>query len=708
MTPLQAHRPSWISRWDNIISKPESTGDSTPLICYKEENMDNRGRLKQNVLTMENGTSKGAEEIKTRLFHADLTEKPGNFGNKISNLLFPTRNLFQNQQKAAAFESEGDHEFDHNSMALALTIGNEGTSRDFKFKSNVQPAMSHLYEHKGKAMSRSHTYDKTDASKPVVVFERHFSNDNFTCFNQDGCKYQKSSSILFHEKKLENDLCHKSGPSDEHFPHDCLPSKKNFQSFFLKKQSPGQPLNRVPCSFRNVETMRICTMVDSVENSPGDPPKISQRAHHILFTKETCVNLSKGHQMIGKPSSDHREENTFDGSFSTSPKFHSTGVKIRPLWTSTDSEEKENTGNPSCCKASSGNEASAETNGMLLRPNMADREEKTFDGYFSMSPNVASQERGVKTQSLWNIADSEEKGNIGNPSTCIVSSRNEASAETDGLRVGAPKRRHIFLGTGSSPLTKDDTMEERNPPAPCDSSTNKDRSKRPITEIPDINEELPGIQPAVSSTDGNGPSTSRVHSLNTKQLFSCHEQTSKPESTNTHQVRSGPDASNRWIKRLKLNSDDSFGIGTKSSDMGEGSSNEKFSMFFNKIMKCNRESLDAKLRNYHGKEHMAIDQNVESIRSGDLLSVGSRKRNRSVDHGCSWIQRWCCTASTPSKPKPLVICEPHSLKLGQDELAKEQFPSIGAMALMGKAMNGFKSCEFTKRGPVVVWNTKEY
>lgn len=636
MTSSQARQPNWVSRWINNSSKPGSAVDNSSLVSYNKGNVDVRNCLMQSRFKTKDSllagkqVTKSADEINARVIvNEDLTKKLGNFKNKLSNLSFPTLTLGQYKDNASTVGAEVNHEVGNKSMALALAVDKGDTSRDFNLRTSKQQVMSHLYqEQKGIALSRSCTYNKSDASKPVVVFERHFSNDNFTCFSQDRCKYQKSSSVLFHEK-MEKDLCHEPRLSEGlNLQQCCPPGKKNFQSFFLKQQSQN-----VPCSIRNVETMRICTMVDSVENSPGDPPKISQRAHHILFTKETCVNLSEGHQVIVEPTSAHQEDKFFSEPFSISPNAaHRTrGVKIQPLWTSTDSEEKENTGNPSICKASS---------------------------------------------------------------------INEESAETDGMQVEAPDNRHLLLGMESSPLTKYDTMDESNPPAACDSSTKKARSKRPISEIPDINEELPGLQPAVSSTDGKDPSTSRVHSLNAKQLFSSQE------LCNTQQEHSvGPDSSNRWIKRLKVSSD-SFGVGTKSSDMGEGSSHEKFNTFFNRIMKCKRESIDAK---HHGKAPTEEDQNIESLRNGGSLSFVSKKKNQSMMLGCSWMQRWCqsCTAPPPSNPEPLVICEPQSLKIVHNELAKKQFPSIAAMALMGKAMNGIRSCEFKKRGPIVVWNTKD-
>lgn len=439
---------------------------------------------------------------------------------------------------------------------------------------------------------------------------------------------------------------------------DPTRKKKNFLPFFLRKQSENvrgqdsvdprkfchgwQAGDKVPCSVRNVETMRICTMVDSVENSPGGPPKISQRAHHFLFTKETCVNMSEAHQELRRPptfSSHHNEEKTFGSSHP--PR----GVKIQPLWTSTDSEEKENTGNPSICKAES---------------------------------------------------------------------RNESSDETQAMQVEAPESQHIMSGKELCSSNKVDAVNENAPPPGFDSNTEKARSKRPTSEIPDINEELPGLQPAVSSTDGTEPSTSRVHSLDAKQLFPCGEQTSRLSEVNAQKDRPlRLDASSRWIKRLK-SSTDSIGVGTKSSELGEASSNEKFSQYFNRIMKTNKAGLENMVSKHrYGKEQMVLDENVKSLGNrGSSSLMGSKRETLNMALDSSWIQRWCRNSPTPpapaSNPEPLVICEPHSLKLGQDELSKKQFPSIAAMALMGKAMNGSRPCEFRKRGPIVVWNTDEY
>ncbi|XP_078169113.1 uncharacterized protein LOC144563499 isoform X2 [Carex rostrata] len=57
----------------------------------------------------------------------------------------------------------------------------------------------------------------------------------------------------------------------------------------------------------------------------------------------------------------------------------------------------------------------------------------------------------------------------------------------------------------------------------------------------------------------------------------------------------------------------------------------------------------------------------------------------------SWLQRWCVKKS-----------------VSEGGFEGRRFPSIAAMAMMGKAMNKFRPGEFEKRGPSVVWNNNEF
>ncbi|KAL9244997.1 hypothetical protein vseg_018707 [Gypsophila vaccaria] len=614
----QACQPSWMSQWTRKNSEIALIVNESALVRNKGKLVDLGGKsdASPSTLNMANGFSKyGKGVIKE--------SKEMSFGTLVE------------AKKQAYFKCEtNDPDFGTKNLSLALALGRGQTSTDLNLgnqsilRSKDKHCVSNPFEEK-KGLTFGlppHGSKKADTSRPVVVFEKHFSNDNFTCFGKESCKYQKYSSLLLHETDMKNDLDFEMGQNLQNGQSET----KNFQSFFGKKQPASVPSHRLlptypsqsnidhgktrladNVSLRNVETMRICTMVDCVENSNGGYHKISQRAHHVLFTKETCASLPAHGIAPTRPS----------------------GVKIQPLWTSTDSEEKENTGNSSVFKASS---------------------------------------------------------------------KNEASVEADSMQAMAPQSIPNLTGRTSSASHKDNTVYETSSLAACDSKTEKTRTETPLLEIPDMNVELPGLQPAVSTTDDDEPSTSRVHSLNAKHLFTNKQRALSDEdhSVNPEASNKCSEPGNRWIKRLKLNSSDSVGVGTRSSD-GIESSRQKFNMFFNRIMKSNKESVDPELLKHHGQEQKEPRQDLESSVS---------KMDNSMINGCSWIQRWCqnTTVSQPKNPEPLVICEPHSLKFSQDEAAKKQFPSIGALALMGKAMNGYRSCEFSKRGSVVVWNTREF
>nr|GMD09863.1 F-box family protein, putative isoform 1 [Ipomoea batatas] len=73
--------------------------------------------------------------------------------------------------------------------------------------------------------------------------------------------------------------------------------------------------------------------------------------------------------------------------------------------------------------------------------------------------------------------------------------------------------------------------------------------------------------------------------------------------------------------------------------------------------------------------------------------------------GCSKIE----LIAMQKKPE-VVVCEPRSSIGGNlpEELEKNSFPSIAAMALMGKAMKAFQPCEFPEEGFLLFWNTNVF
>lgn len=230
-----------------------------------------------------------------------------------------------------------------------------------------------------------------------------------------------------------------------------------------------------------------------------------------------------------------------------------------------------------------------------------------------------------------------------------------------------------------------------------------------IARLPDIKEEIPVLPAATGSMDNPEPSSSRTQSLDAEHLLSHAEQFSKINSSSYPSGLPRPEPTSRWLKRLRRSTSDSFGLGTKCSNLGEASSHEKVNKFSSKIMKSSKNgSSEQLLGKFHGKEEMAADRSKILSQNGESLSADLLKKDNDKLLSNPWIRRWCHNraATQQKKPEAVVACEPKSTMMEFGKVQFKQFPSIAAMALMGKTMNGFQQCEFQRKGSSVVWNTK--
>lgn len=208
------------------------------------------------------------------------------------------------------------------------------------------------------------------------------------------------------------------------------------------------------------------------------------------------------------------------------------------------------------------------------------------------------------------------------------------------------------------------------------------------TGLPDINLELPA---SPGSSENAGPSSSRTQSLEMDVLL-AHADHPTPKSNDS-------DPTTRWVKRLKVTSSDSSGRGTETTNLAENSSHDKKQAFFRNVLKNSITSSEPTPRKILGKEIMLFDRSQKEEEEGKEVLLSH-----------AWIKRWLRNGSQISEKKPeaIVVCEPQSSKMSVDDLQKKQFPSIAAMALMGKAMSGYQTCELKKRGNFTVWKTKGF
>lgn len=426
-----------------------------------------------------------------------------------------------------------------------------------------------------------------------------------------------------------------------------FPSQSNaLEKTKLKKSHADRySLEKLPNCVDDAKKMRIYTTVDSVEGEPGVRSRFSQTTHSLLFTKMTDVNSSKENDFL----QDRRIVTVFNGN--KSRDFH------------------------------------------------------------NLSPYYGQAQQGVKLQALVSSTDSEGKENVkGVVKSSKVIVKNESSTETDTMDVDSLKEKNQFSAANSTPSNKV-IRTDSDLPSQINVASSSEVGCYWSNKLPNRNLELPALEAAAAnSTDNARPSSSRTKSLDMDVLVT---HATHPSNLKSNPIPDGSqkiDPSNRWIKRLKLSTSDPPAHGTKISDSGENPSHEKMSRFFRKIGKDNTTSSEPTLGNCCGKELMVSDKTGDLSGKGNITNVDPIIIDKDSLLSHTWVQRWLHNGSTitQKKSKSLVICEPQSSKLALENLQEKKFPSVAAMALMGKAVTGFQPCELRNRGSFVVWNTRAF
>ncbi|KAH7517798.1 hypothetical protein FEM48_Zijuj09G0102500 [Ziziphus jujuba var. spinosa] len=501
--------------------------------------------------------------------------------------------------------------------------------------------------------------EKINKINSILVSEDEATNTN----------YPSNSMILVHEKTINmarrstNSL---SRHNDVALPHDI--SKSIQQPHFLGKQRQRIPdcsgnglfpsrsissglhgakklylgrssLPSLPCDLYNMEDLRICSTVNSMEDSARGQTKFSQTTHHFMFAKKTNFDLCEGGPML---------------------KESSLPTKLKG---------------------------------------------STFTELFSLCPdNEFPVQPGVKLQLLGSSASSEGEKDAKDFNTSAANLNNESSADTDTMDMDIFRENRVS-GMASSPTNKCIELDPQSPTSqPVFPSTEEEtRNNRVKTNLPDINQELPDL---AAYGDDKETSTSKTQSLDVEHLLSHAVQPKRLKSSARSDSYLEQEPSSIWVKRLKLSP--TSACGTKSSEMAEASSHEKVNKFFSKIMNRSINNSEPPMGTCEGKEQTIRNQTAFLLRNSESSPIESKRENQDIKISHPWIQRWCrnVAVAPPKKSKAVEFFEPQCLKVMSNEVQQKHFPSLAAMALMGKAMTGFRPCEFTKKGGLVVWNCK--
>lgn len=277
--------------------------------------------------------------------------------------------------------------------------------------------------------------------------------------------------------------------------------------------------------------------------------------------------------------------------------------------------------------------------------------------------------------------------------------KNESSAETETMDINALQEDQ-FPGDVTLPSNK--FLKESQNSLTCQGAITsaKERTEAESASVAmhDANQEPLKLHTVTGPVDERETSTSKTQSLDVEHLLYHAADHGNSKSKACGNGSFGSEPSSRWLKRLKLSTSDSA-LGSRNEKFGE-TSHENAHIIFSKILKGRKTNLEPKIISLtEGPRVPGLPATVSS-NGGSSFVKAKQTVEDSLSH--PWIQRWShnATASSPAKHE-MIDLDPV-----MEGFQKKQFPSIAAMALMGKAIGTLRPCEIMKKGPLVVWNTK--
>ncbi|EHA8590546.1 hypothetical protein COCNU_scaffold020205G000020 [Cocos nucifera] len=285
-----------------------------------------------------------------------------------------------------------------------------------------------------------------------------------------------------------------------------------------------------------------------------------------------------------------------------------------------------------------------------------------------------------------------------------LETQNEPSFKTDTMFIGVHQVPSSPAGETSSKAQEgvvcpNLSKSESTAASPVKHDVNEDVE----TELCYMNVEHPTSLERAACMTNREMSTSRTESMDADHILSHVE---KPNNSNTSTLLESSicaDASSGWFKRLRRNRSDSIALDSKRLKIGDGQSSREVGTLFSRVLNYSKPSSDLIKCLQEQQKH---DKTMLSPHNG-VHSSGVSVKEMQI-----WIRRWCCNspqaAPVQAKLATPALCEPENSKVVPQNFDGKQLPSIAAMALMGKAMNNFRPCEFQRRGFSVVWRTEGF
>ncbi|RCV16656.1 hypothetical protein SETIT_3G155700v2 [Setaria italica] len=276
----------------------------------------------------------------------------------------------------------------------------------------------------------------------------------------------------------------------------------------------------------------------------------------------------------------------------------------------------------------------------------------------------------------------------------LFGAQNQSSAKTETLYSDTLIRSKSSAGIASLPAQKDygcpdEAKSEQlaTPPRRGDSRFSKDDRFHNVNEHHDVSSKA-----TIASKQSCMPGT-RITNLDL--ILSQMSRMRNQISSGMVQPPIGAEPSDRWLKRLQLDISDPDIPGSKRPKIGDSPPLGETKCLFDMALPCNK--IDGEMIGC-AKEDQGLDEgNNELQDKQERTSVPAKSMN-------SWIGRWC-QGGTSVFHEDLGQGRQERKPDQPSEELEGQFPSIAAMAMMGRVMNKLRPCEHQKKGPFVVWKT---
>ncbi|KAL5222663.1 hypothetical protein ABZP36_027376 [Zizania latifolia] len=281
----------------------------------------------------------------------------------------------------------------------------------------------------------------------------------------------------------------------------------------------------------------------------------------------------------------------------------------------------------------------------------------------------------------------------GNMTSCLLGAQKQFSTKTDTLYSEAHRASKSTAGFASASMQKVSGY-----PSSAKTEQAVTSSIKGVSSCPKGNEAVNAsaerdFYSKATYANNQEWSMSKTSSMNLDLVLFPMSRLRNPIPNALNESSVCPDPSNKWLKRLQHDTSDSHVHCSKKQKVGDGPLTGGTCTVFGRVF--DYESKSATVIK-HAKDRLTCERLIgQQNQQGYPMSANSLNR---------WIGRWCL-GGTPIFHGTSNLKRQTKSSIPTDDL-EGQFPSIAAMAMMGRVMNKLRPCELQKRGPSVVWRTE--